>query len=75
MHKGRDDVYPVNEMEIKKLSSEHGVNIALENSSDDLLGRPDKEWVHFAIRIPEDGTGALPILRHIILNDNKFFHL
>ena len=69
--KGRDDVYPVNEMEIKKLSSEHGVNIALENSSDDLLGRPDKEWVHFAIRIPEDGTGALPILRHIILNDNK----
>ena len=69
--KGRDDVYPVNEMEIKKLSSEHGVNIALENSSDDLLGRPDKEWVHFAIRIPEDGTGALPILRHIILNDDK----
>ena len=27
--------------------------------------------MHFAIRIPEDGTGALPILRHIILNDNK----
>ena len=69
--KGRDDVYPVNEMEIKKLSSEHGVNIALEDISNDLLGRPDKEWVHFAIRIPEDGTGALPILRHIILNDNK----
>ena len=28
-------------------------------------------WTHLAIRLPDDGTGALPLLRHIILNDDK----
>ena len=67
----RDDVYPVTEKEIRKLSSEHGLIIAHENNSDDLLGRPERKWFHFAVRVPNDGTDALPILRHIILNDEK----
>lgn len=24
-----------------------------------------------ALRLPDDGTGALPLLRHVILNDQK----
>ncbi len=67
----RDDVFPVTEMEIKKLSSEHGLIIAHEYNSDDLLGRSDRKWFHFAVRVPNDGTDALPILRHIILKDKK----
>ena len=67
----REGFYLVEEREIKKLSSEHGLMIAHESNSKDLLGRRDKEWIRFAIRIPGDGTGALPILRRIILKDNK----
>ena len=28
-------------------------------------------WTQVAVRLPDDGTGALPLLRHIILNDDK----
>jgi hypothetical protein len=27
--------------------------------------------VQLALRLPDDGTGALPLLRHIIFNDDK----
>ena len=34
-------------------------------------GRAEISWIQLAIRLPDDGTGALPLLRHIILNDDK----
>ena len=68
---GRDGVYPVSIPEIKLLSNEHGLVIVYEKKSADLLGRADRKWVQFALRVPDDGTGALPILRRIILNDDK----
>lgn len=42
-----------------------------ERPSDDQLGRPHVQWTQLAIRLPDDGTGALPLLRHVILNDDK----
>ncbi len=38
---------------------------------DDRLGRSEVRWIQIAVRLPDDGTGALPILRHVILNDDK----
>jgi hypothetical protein len=35
------------------------------------LGRGEVHWIHVALRVPDDGTGALPLLRHVILNDDK----
>jgi hypothetical protein len=29
-------------------------------------------WTQLAVRLPDDGSGALPLLRQIILNDDKF---
>ena len=39
--------------------------------SPDLQGRPDISWTSVVLRLPDDGTGALPLLRHLILMDAK----
>lgn len=39
--------------------------------SDDHLGRELVSWHLRVFRLPDDGTGALPVLRHIIVNDDK----
>jgi SAM-dependent methyltransferase len=57
--------------EIEKLARNHGAFVELSVQSKDHLGREDIEWTQMAIRLPDDGTGALPLLRHIILNDDK----
>jgi len=38
----------------------------------DELKRPEVSWETLAFRLADDGTGALPTIRHIIVNDNKF---
>lgn len=57
--------------EIKALARDHGVFVEQEGSTEDHLGRYDIQWAHLGLRLPDDGTGALPLLRHIILNDDK----
>jgi len=42
-----------------------------QTASPDKLKRDDVWWEAAAYRLPDDGTGALPTLRHIIVNDNK----
>jgi SAM-dependent methyltransferase len=39
------------------------------NTSD--TNRPEITWDTLVFRLPDDGTGSLPLLRHIIVNDNK----
>ncbi|MES3008415.1 MAG: methyltransferase domain-containing protein [Pseudomonadota bacterium] len=35
------------------------------------LRREEVEWDTVVFTLPDDGTGSLPLLRHIIVNDNK----
>ena len=63
--------HPVSADEVRTLARNHGAFVEHERLSDDQLGRPHVQWTHFAIRLPDDGTGALPLLRHVILNDDK----
>ena len=63
--------HPVSADEVRTLARNHGAFVEHERPSDDQLGRPNVQWTHLAIRLPDDGTGALPLLRHIILNDDK----
>ena len=37
----------------------------------DDLTRPDVRWQALVFEMPDDGTGSLPLLRHVIVNDNK----
>lgn len=63
--------HDVSSAEIAHLARAHGAFVEIATSSIDQLGRPDVKWTQVLVRLPDDGTGALPLLRHIILNDNK----
>lgn len=64
-------IYDVTEEEIERLARDHGATIVRKVEAEDQLGRSNVTWTQIAITLPDDGTGALPLLRHIILNDSK----
>ena len=64
-------MHPVSAEEIGRLARGHGAVILTERMSEDLLGRSDTRWSTLVLKFPDDGTGALPLLRHVILNDAK----
>ncbi len=57
--------------ELESLARDHGLVVVHRDKAADLLGRQDVAWRQIALRLPDDGTDALPLLRHIILNENK----
>jgi SAM-dependent methyltransferase len=64
-------MWPVAAGEIESFARSHGLAIVKVVARPDLQGRPDVHWLCCALRLPDDGTGALPLLRGIILNDDK----
>lgn len=64
-------MHPVSLGEVERLAREHGLAVIHATVAADSLGRPELTWTHVALRLPDDGTGALPLLRHAILNDQK----
>ena len=64
-------MHPVTVGEIEDLARSHGAFVERCVESTDRLGRNDVSWTQIAVRLPDDGLGALPLLRHIILNDDK----
>ena len=64
-------MHEVSAEEIERLARQHGAFVELRCDGSDLLDRIGVGWKHFAVRVPDDGTGALPLIRHIILNDYK----
>lgn len=45
--------------------------VRVERRAGDTRRRPGVDWVTVAMRLPDDSAGALPLLRGIILNDDK----
>ena len=70
-NESRPGIHPVSESEIERLAREHGALIARRVNTSDQQKRSEVNWVQVAIRLPDDGTGALPLLRQVILNDDK----
>ncbi|MYA60445.1 MAG: methyltransferase domain-containing protein [Chloroflexi bacterium] len=64
-------IHPVVLEEVEGLARDHGAFVERHTAAEDQLGRPGIRWIQVAVRLPDDGTGALPLLRHVILNDNK----
>jgi len=64
-------IYPVLLEEVDELARDHGAFVERQTDAQDHLGRPGIRWIQVAVRLPDDGTGALPLLRHVILNDDK----
>ena len=64
-------MHPVSSTEIAGLARSHGAMLVKDEPSSDVGGRPGVLWRRLLLRLPDDGTGALPLLRHVILNDAK----
>lgn len=63
-------MWPLTAGEIESFARVHGLAILKVAADRDLL-RPDVHWTSYALQLPDDGTGALPLLRGIILNNDK----
>ena len=64
-------IHSVSLEEIEALARDHGAFVERDTEDRDRLGRREVRWINVAVRLPDDGTGALPLLRHVILNDDK----
>ena len=64
-------MYPVGIDEVERLARACGFIVEKVEASEDSFGRSGVGWTRVALRLPDDGTGAFPALRHIILNDDK----
>ncbi|MBW0000907.1 MAG: methyltransferase domain-containing protein [Verrucomicrobia bacterium] len=67
----REIRFPVSVEELEKLAREHGAYVAHAGKAPDQMNREGVSWEQILIRLPDDGTGALPLLRHIILENSK----
>lgn len=63
--------HPVGADELDALATRYGLAPVLHARSEDALGRPGVTWSTLVYQLPDDGTGALPLLRSIILRDRK----
>lgn len=57
--------------EIESLSRDHGLTVVRAVDQRDLLGRPGVSWTLVCLRLPDDGTMGLPLIRGVILTDEK----
>ena len=64
-------MFPCHVDELEELAKIHGTFIERVETASDELARSGVEWTRVIIRLPDDGTGALPVIRHIILKDSK----
>lgn len=64
-------MHPVTQGEVEALAREHGLQVVSARQVGDTLGRSGVDWTTMCLRLPDDGAGALPLLRGIILNDGK----
>jgi SAM-dependent methyltransferase len=64
-------MHEVSLQELTSLAQEFGLRVVRTNDSADRLGRSDVSWTNVVLGLPDDGLGALPLLRHLILVDEK----
>ncbi len=56
--------------EIIGLANRRAIALRSHSTQPDLT-RPGIHWETLVFAMPDDGTGSLPLLRHVIVNDNK----
>ncbi len=64
-------MHPVNLEELEVMARRHALQVLHTEPTTDSLGRPGVSWMTVVLALPDDGTGALPLLRHIVVNDQK----
>ena len=66
-----DGFHIIHPDEVISLAKERGLNTIFIGKEDDFLLRNKVFWDYLIFKLPDDGTVALPLIRHIILNDKK----
>ena len=56
---------PATAAEAEELARRHGLQTIRRERISDAAGRTEVSWDVVWLRLPDDGTGALPLLRHI----------
>lgn len=64
-------MHAVSLQELSGLAQQFGLRIIRTSDSQDRLGRAEVTWSNVVLGLPDDGLGALPLLRHLILVDGK----
>ncbi len=62
---------PATAADVEMLARRHGLQTVCSECIPDILERDGIAWEVIWLRLPDDGTGALPLLRHVVLNDRK----
>ena len=62
--------YPTSTAELRDRSRSFALEFLQEEHTTDQLDRPDVHWTSLVFRLPDDGTGALPLIRHVLINDD-----
>lgn len=65
-------MYAVSLAELASLAQQFGLRVVRTSDSQDRLGRAEVSWTNVVLGLPDDGLGALPLLRHLILTDRKY---
>ncbi len=63
--------YAVSSEELEVLAARNGLSPVLLAQEQDALDRPGVAWTTLVFQLPDDATGALPLLRSIILRDRR----
>jgi len=62
---------PATAADVEILARRHGLQTIRTKAVADAAGRLGIQWEIIWFRLPDDGTGALPLLRHVVFNDRK----
>lgn len=65
------DMHTVSLAEIGALARQFGLRVIRADDSSDQLGRAEVSWTTVVLGLPDDGIGTLPLLRSLILRDEK----
>ena len=63
--------YPVSVEELEQLAKNSALQVRHIDESKDQLNRSEVWWQTVVMTLPDDGSGDLNKVRHIIVNDNK----
>lgn len=64
-------MFPTSVGEVEGLARTYGMEVLKVQPSIDLQNRDGVTWTTLLLRMPDDGTGALPLVRGIVLSDDK----
>lgn len=66
------DFHPVSTEELNHFAKKRAIAVLdVSRNNQDQLNRAGAKWETITFQLPDDGTGSLPLLRHIIVNDDK----